>query len=137
VATWIKWLFYTATIALTIKFILQTISVIPSLSQLVFGFRPIIIAYLHLVLLGVYSLFLIGYWFYKGYLQTNKTARIGIVIFFIGVCLNECVLGIQGIAAFTYTPIPFVNEMLFGVACVLLLGASTLAISQARTKAIS
>ncbi len=58
---WVTIFFTGAILAITIKFILQTISVIPSLSQLVFGFRPIVIAYLHLVLLGVYSLFLIGW----------------------------------------------------------------------------
>ena len=47
-------------LALTIKFMLQSGSVIPSLSTLAFGFRPIVIGYLHLVLLGFTTLFLLG-----------------------------------------------------------------------------
>src|SRR5690606_32044907 len=38
-------LFYIAAVALTLKFTLQMVSVVPSLSQLVFGFRPIVIGY--------------------------------------------------------------------------------------------
>ena len=45
--------------ALSAKFLLQLGSTIPALSQLGFGFRPIVIAYLHLVLLAVISLFLL------------------------------------------------------------------------------
>ncbi|HNF72304.1 MAG TPA: hypothetical protein PLP34_07820, partial [Chitinophagaceae bacterium] len=47
--------------ALCIKLLLQLGSTHPALSQLAFGFRPIVIAYLHLVLLGVITLFLLGY----------------------------------------------------------------------------
>ena len=43
-------------------------------------------------------------------------------MFTIGVLLNEIVLAVQGVAAFSYTIIPFVNEILFGVAILLLIG---------------
>lgn len=48
-------------IAFTIKLLLQSGSIHPALSQLSYGFRPIIIGYLHLVLLGVTSIFILGY----------------------------------------------------------------------------
>jgi len=127
---WIRWFFYASALALTMKFILQAISVIPSLSQLVFGIRPIVIAYLHLVLLGVYSLFLIGYLFAQKILTPTKIAICAAFGFFIGVVLNELFLGIQGVAAFAYIPIPFINELLFGAAVVLLSSAALLALSQ-------
>ncbi len=127
-----KFLFYAAGLALTIKFVLQAISVIPSLSQLVFGFRPIVIAYLHLVLLGVYSLFLLAFALKMKWLHLNGLARYALIGFFAGVVLNESVLGIQGIAAFTYTPISHINELLFGVAAILLISACCLIISQFR-----
>ena len=47
--------------ALSIKFLLQLGSTIPAISQLAFGFRPIVIAYLHLVLLAIITLFLLFY----------------------------------------------------------------------------
>lgn len=117
---WINILFYASAFALTIKFTLQTISVIPSLSQMVYGFRPIIIAYIHLVLLGVFSLFILGYLLHKQYLKPVASIKFATLLFLAGVILNELVLAIQGFAALTYTPIPFINEMLFIVALILL-----------------
>lgn len=121
---------YAAAFAMTVKFILQTISVIPSLSQLVFGFRSIVIAYLHLILLAVYSLFLFGFAFRNKYLRTNKVAKIASFSFLIGVFLNEAVLGVQGIFSFSYTIIPYINETLFGVALLLFLSMVLLLLSQ-------
>ncbi len=115
--------FIAAAVALTIKFLLQAVSVIPSLSQLVFGIRPIVIAYLHLVLLGVYSLFIIGYLFMQGWLRPTKAAVGASLAFLAGVVLNEGLLGLQGFAAFSYLPVPFINELLLGAA-LLLLGSS-------------
>jgi len=122
--------FIAATLALTIKFLLQTISVIPSLSQLVFGIRSIVIAYLHLVLLGVYSSFIIGYLFSNEILKQNKVAKLGAYLFLIGVILNELFLATQGFAAFSYVSIGYINEMLFITAVVLLLSVIILVQSQ-------
>lgn len=132
VPRWVQVFFYAAALAITIKFVLQAVSVIPALSQLVFGFRPIVIAYLHLVLLGVYSLFLIGYGLACGLILPNKRAKTGAFIFLAGVVLNESFLAIQGFAAFAYFPVPHINPMLLGAAVVLLTGAILLVVSQWR-----
>ena len=55
-------------------------------------------------------------------IQFNNQIKRGVIIFSIGVLLNEIILAIQGIASFSYTPIPFVNELLLGAAIVLVLG---------------
>jgi len=114
--------------ALSAKFLLQLGSTIPALSQLAFGFRPIVIAYLHLVLLAVISLFLLFYIYANQLIHYNKQIKTGIIIFSVGVILNEVILAIQGIASFSYTVIPLVNEMLFGAAIVLVLGIGIMAI---------
>ena len=108
--------------ALSVKFLLQLGSTIPALSQLAFGFRPIVIAYLHLVLLAVISLFLLFYIYANHVFYINKSIKFGVILFSIGVLLNEIILAVQGIAAFSYTGIPFVNEMLFGAAIILVTG---------------
>ena len=108
--------------ALSIKFLLQLGSTIPVLSRLAFGFRPIVIAYLHLVLLAIISLFLLFYVYANHLIHFNRQIKIGVIIFSIGVLLNEIILAIQGVASFSYTPIPYVNEMLFGAAIVLVIG---------------
>ena len=106
-------------LCLSLKFLLQLGSTIPALSKLAFGFRPIVIAYLHLILLAIISLFLLYYIMVNHFILVTKKIKIGISIFTIGVIINEAVLAIQGIAAFSYTMIPKVNEMLF-LAAVLL-----------------
>jgi hypothetical protein len=109
-------------IALSIKLVLQLGSTIPALSDLAFGFRPIVIAYLHLVLLAVISLFLLFYIYANHLIFINKKIKIGLVVFSVGVLLNELALAVQGVASFSYTIIPYVNELLFIIAIILLSG---------------
>jgi hypothetical protein len=112
-----------AAAALSIKLLLQLGSVIPSLSDLAFGFRPIVIGYLHLVLLAVISLFLLGYIFSEMHFKLSKITIAGLFIFAGAVILNEIVLMVQGVAAISYIAIPYVNEMLLGTALLLFTGA--------------
>src|SRR3546814_9039554 len=70
-----KWLIGCSALAFSIKVILQAGSTIPSLNNMAFGYRPIVIGYLHLVFLGIVTLFLLGYLFYKGYLKALKLTR--------------------------------------------------------------
>ena len=123
----LRYILFFVGVALSLKFILQLGSTIPALSQLAFGFRPIVIAYLHLVLLAIISLFLLFYIYANQFLTFNKQIKNGIIIFTIGVLLNEIILAIQGIASFSYTLIPFVNEMLFGAAIILVSGIGIIA----------
>lgn len=129
---WVRVFFYCAIIALTLKLTLQTISVIPSLSQLVFGYRSIVIGYLHLVLLGGYTLFILGFLFYNDFMHTQRSTKIGAFIFLFGVIFNEFILlGIQGFTAlFTNIVVPYVNEMLLIAAVCLFSGALIMTISQ-------
>ena len=107
--------------AFTAKLLLQLGSMVPALSKLAFGFRPVVIAYLHLILLAIISVFLISYLHMFGYLRRTALTEIALSGFVAGVYLNEIVLGVQGIASFSYTMIPYVNEMLFAVAVLILL----------------
>ena len=109
-------------LALSIKLLLQLGSTVPFISQLAFGFRPIVIAYLHLILLAIITLFLLFYITANHLIFITRKLKIGILIFSIGVLLNELVLAVQGVASFSYTVIPYVNEILFGIALVLLFG---------------
>ena len=108
--------------ALSVKFLLQLGSTIPSLSKLAFGFRPIVIAYLHLVLLAIITLFLLFYIYANDLIHSNKSIKKGVILFSIGVFLNEIILAIQGIASFSYTMIPWINELLLLAAIVLVTG---------------
>ncbi len=117
-----------AGLCLTLKFTFQLLSVIPSLSQFVFGVRSIIIAYLHLILLAIFSLFLLYYIYANKFLTLNKSIKTGLIFFAIGIFLNEFILAIQGMSAFGYILIPKINTFLFGAALVLFLSMGWVAI---------
>lgn len=127
-----KWLLSLSAFALTIKLSLQLGSTIPSLSQLAFGFRSIVIAYLHLVLLGVVTMFLLGYIFSLNAFSVKKTTIIGVVIFTVGIFLNELVLMLQGIASFSYNVVPYTNELLLFMALLMFSGILILLLSQSK-----
>jgi hypothetical protein len=112
-------LFLLCGLALTTKLLLQAGSVIPSLSQLAFGFRPIVIGYLHLVLLGVITIFIIAYTVAYRLVAISKP---GIIIFVAGIITNEMLLMVSGIANMNYTPLPFINQLLLAAAFVLFTG---------------
>lgn len=110
-------------LAFFIKIVLQSFSLIPSLSTLAFGFRPIVIGYLHLVLLGVISLFILGMMFHLIQAHKSRLANIGIAIFISGIILNEFLLMTQGVASIQYVSLPHINLALLFAACVLFAGA--------------
>ncbi len=127
-----KWIMGFSAVALTAKFLLQLGSTIPSLSDLAFGFRPIVIGYLHLVLLGVITLFLLGYFFAGEYIQANKRTSFAVFLFAIGVTINELLLMIQGVSAMSYESVPFINELLLATAFILFSGALLLVITSSK-----
>ncbi len=127
-----KWLMGLSAVALAIKLLLQSGSIIPALSKLAFGFRSIVIGYLHLVLLGVITLFILGYIVINQYMRINKMAVRGIAVFIAGIFFNELILLIQGSGAISYISVPYTNEMLFGAAVLLFAGLLALNISQWR-----
>lgn len=116
------WLLGFSGFSLTIKLLLQAGSVIPELSTLSYSFRPIIIGYLHLVLLGIFTLFILGYTMAYRIVIPKRKAWLGIVIFTTGIILNEVILLIQGVTAMAYYPMPYMNEALFGAAAVMFTG---------------
>jgi hypothetical protein len=109
-------------IALTIKFLLQLVSTHPALSQLAFGFRPIVIGYLHLVLLGVITIFILGYTISLKLLTPGRYFQPGVWIFISGIIINEFLLMLQGITGLSYILIPNMNEMLFVTAVIMFSG---------------
>lgn len=108
------------TICLTVKLGLQLGSTIPAISKFAFGFRPIVIAYLHLVFLAIFSVFLLTYIYIEKLLDFGKVAKTGLVLFVIGVLMNELILGLQGLASINYSLVPLANEALIIISVLML-----------------
>lgn len=117
-----RFVFILVAIALSIKLSLQGLSVIPSLSTLAFGFRPIVIGYLHLVLLGVISLFIIGCLFAQNYLPSNKMSYTGLFVFITGIIGNEIILMMQGAGGIMYIAVSYADRLLLIAAVLLFTG---------------
>jgi len=113
-------------VALSIKLLLQAASTIPSLSKFAFGFRPVVIGYLHLVLLGVITLFIIGYCKIENLIFSNRLTSAGILIFIAGIILNELFLMIQGTSYMNFVAVPYINQSLLAAAICLALGLAFL-----------
>jgi hypothetical protein len=118
----IKYLLCLSATALSIKLILQLGSTIPALSTWAFGFRPIVIGYLHLVFLGIFSIFILAYALQNKYLTYTKQTAIGIWILIAGIFFNEIFLMAQGVGAIKYKAVPYVNELLLAAACIMFAG---------------
>ncbi|MEP7143333.1 MAG: hypothetical protein ABI707_10705 [Ferruginibacter sp.] len=116
-----KYLWIMAATSFILKIILQTLSVIPFFSHFAFSFRPIVIGYLHLSFLGIISFFILGYidQFLHGI--KNALSKTGVVIFVMGVLVQEIILMIQGLEALELEPFRFANMILFFAA--ILMGA--------------
>lgn len=109
--------------AFAVKILLQLGSNIPAVNQFAFGFRNIVIAYLHLVLLMCVSAFLVGQILATGYFKESKSYLLGIKGFLLGVFLNELVLGLMGIFSIVYFSIPYTPEALFVISFFILSSA--------------
>ncbi len=117
-----KWLLSFSALAYTLKVLLQLGSLIPALNNIAFGYRPIVVAYLHLVFLGVISLFILGYaiaWIFN---PISNLSRKGAILFVVGIILSETALVIQGLSAIGYHMIPYINETIFGITFFMVLG---------------
>lgn len=113
-------------ICVSIKFLLQLGSTIPYISTMAFGYRHIVIAYLHLILLAIFSVFITLH-LTKIELKNRLTyMNTGIWIFIAGVYLNEIVLGAQGIASLFNMMLPYANYMLLLIAAIICVGLVTI-----------
>jgi hypothetical protein len=117
----VKWFWLVAGSAFAIKILLQAFSAIPQLNTYAFGVRPIVIGFLHLVLLAFVSVFIVGYLFQQQFLQTaHSLVRKAACLFLIAVLLNEVLLMLQGVVAMKYETVPYLNYYLLGTAILLL-----------------
>lgn len=126
----VKGLFTGVVIAATIKFALQGLSVVPSLSQLSYSSRPIVIGYLHLVLLVIISLFIIAYAYNHRSLKTGRLAVSSTVVLVVGIVLNELLLMAQGVPGLAHMPINQVPLLLAVAAGIMVTGIIGLLCSQ-------
>jgi hypothetical protein len=75
-----KLLLIIALIGFTLKLLLQLISASPPIAQMAYELRPVVIAYLHLVLVGIVSSFFVA-WYLEKNLLKKRTAKSSIILY--------------------------------------------------------
>ena len=111
-----RFLWTLASVAFILKVILQMLSIIPFLTNYAFGFRPIVIGYLHLSFLGIISFFILGFINQVIGQKGRRISKGGVILFVAGVLAQEIVLMVQGLEALEFEPFPYANIILFGTA---------------------
>jgi hypothetical protein len=117
-------------LAFFLKTAVQIGIVFPAVGNLVFGDRPIIIGYLHLVMLGFVSLYLLAHLLHTGFFNNRPgLSRRGIIVFACAVIGNEVILMTQGLAAMFSSGGSLYPWLLWIAAIFLLLGALIILLS--------
>jgi hypothetical protein len=113
-----------------IKSVLQMGTIFPGLGNAVFGLRPIIIGFLHLVFLGLATFYILyTYIGYGAFNIQNRLTKYSITIFVIAVILQEVVLMLQGLGLLFGSANPVYNNILWAISVLLFAGAVLIAIS--------
>jgi hypothetical protein len=116
--------------AFIIKLSLQALSATPRLGGLAFSHRSVIIAYLHLVVLGFVSFMLLGFYLSHGLVSGQRTvSKTGQALFVAGVVANEIVLVTQSLLQFHSVVWLAAGYYLLGAAVVMSAGAMLFSVS--------
>ncbi|RYZ19548.1 MAG: hypothetical protein EOO16_19620 [Chitinophagaceae bacterium] len=118
-----------------LKLLLQAGTIIPGLGNAVFGDRPVIIGFLHLVFLGFVSFYLLAHLAEEGYFTKTRGGAIPVYVFATGVFANEGLLMLQGLGVLLGTNSSLFSWGLLGAAGLLLSGALLMALSAWRRSA--
>jgi hypothetical protein len=84
-------------VAFVLKMLLQSLTIFEKIGAEVFSNRPVIIGFLHLVLLGFITLYLLSHFVHAGILGNSKLSSMGLVVFTFSVVMNEILLMSQGL----------------------------------------
>ncbi len=106
--------------AFAVKTLLQLGSNVPAISQFAFGFRNVVIAYLHLVLLMCIATFLVNQILATNRFKVTSALLTGLKLLLLGIFLNELILGLMGVFSIKYVAVPYANHGLLAVSVLML-----------------
>jgi len=115
-------------ISFSLKMLLQVGTIFPQVGNAVYGDRPVIIGFLHLVFLGFITFFLLALLIDNGYFSIkNKIVLFPFIIFSTGIIANEFLLAIQGFGILLQTNDEIFKWLLWVAAIILFSGALLIA----------
>ncbi len=129
----VRYILFLSTGAFVLKMYLQSFTIFPSIGNAVFGDRPAIIGFLHLVFLGFVSPFILAYYVQISMLNIKiKLTGVALILFMTGVVFNEIILMLQGLGAMFLKSSYLFSWLLWGISILLMMG--TISIFTARIK---
>lgn len=115
-----------ASVAFIIKIVLQVLTLVTPLGRFAYGFRPVVVGYLHLVVLGFVSFLIVGFLILNKLMKADK---VGLAIFITGVIANEVILGVQCVIGYFWgSGTPMAVYWLLGAGVVMMTGIGTIVI---------
>ncbi|HSY76803.1 MAG TPA: hypothetical protein VK890_08100, partial [Bacteroidia bacterium] len=126
---------YLSVSAFLLKIFLQSFTLFPAVGNAVFGDRPVIIGFLHLVFLGFVTLFLFTWFAQSGFLNIKSSfTRFALITFTTAVILNEVVLMTQGLGAMFIKSSYIFPWLLWALSIMLFAGALLIAVALVKSK---
>jgi hypothetical protein len=120
-----------AVCSFALKMLLNAGTVIPQLGNAVYGDRPVIIGFLHLVFLGFCSFYLLGEFIDNGYFnKRGKLILYPFVVFAGGIFANELLLMLQGLGILFKTNSDLFKWFLWAASILLFIGATLIVIAR-------
>ncbi len=131
----IRSMIFLAVCSFLLKVFLQSGTLFPAIGNAVFGDRPVIIGFLHLVFLGFVTLFLMAWFAQNGYLNIHSAfTQTALITFTTAVILNELVLMTQGLGAMFIKSSNIFPWLLWAISIALLMSALLIGIARLRDK---
>lgn len=131
---WEQVLLKTAFVCFVGKVFIQAVIVIPAIAKVGYTIRNFVIGFLHLMLLGIFTSFLLAFAFEGQSLKLGKLSKWGIALFLLGFLLSEGILFLQGTMFWGAMGfLPFYYEGLFGVSLLLPLSFLLILLGQVRS----
>lgn len=122
-------------VSFVIKMLLQTGTIVPSLGNAVFGYRPIIIGFLHLVFLGLVTFYILSNYIEQGAILWSKMiSRIAVIYFSAAIIINEGILLVDGIGLMFRTTSQIYGWLIWIAAILLFTGALLLLIARSASR---
>ena len=119
-----KNLWFLAAISFCLKMILNIGTVFPQLGNAIYGNRPVIIGFLHLVFLGFVSFYILSSLIESGFfIKRGKLIRLPFFVFGFGIIANEALLMLQGLEILFKTNSMWYSWLLWFNSMVLFCGA--------------
>jgi hypothetical protein len=118
-----------------LKIFLQSFTMIPVIGNAIFGNRPVIMGFLHLVFLGFVTLFILAYFTMKGLLNCKiQLTNIAVILFAVAVIFNELLLITQGLTTMFIAGSNIFSWLLWVTGILLFTGSLLIAIARIQTK---